>query len=325
MELGLIGGLIALAVAGMSWSLTGIVMSSAPRKGVDSSLVLLFGAVVALSIMAIWLVIERPTLQLDMIGCLAMYLVGGILNFTLLQLMSDAMQIGPNGVIWGIVQSGIIWPFTIGVIFFGDYFSMTRGCGMVLLLVALTLFGIAKPQGEAAHTHSRKWLVLATLAFVFCGIQQTISNIPSYFEVGRSINPLYRSVMARGGIVIGVLVYNLYRHFAEGFRYHLSQLARPALWGYVVMLQGFSLISTYFLLYPGQDALARAGIGSASYPLLVSACLIGFFLYSTLIMREKNRPIQYVAFACCLTGIVSICLKVDPLGDLFHWCVKFIG
>lgn len=320
MEYGLIGGLIALSVTGFSWSLTGIVMSSAPRKGVDSSLVLLFGAFVAMSIMAIWIVIERPPFRLEMIFPAAIYIVGGIFNFALLQLMSIAMQKGPNGVIWGIVQSGIIWPFMTGVIFFDVILTPTRGCGMVLLLIALALFGKAKPQGAAAHTHDHKWLILAFIAFVCCGIQQTLSNMPSYFESVRNISPLYRSMSARGGLVLGVLFYNLYRRIFHGFRLHISQLARPALWGYVVMIQGFSLISGYFLFYPGQDALARAGIGSASYPLLVSACLIGFFLYSTLVLREKNHPIQYIAFFCCLSGIIMICVQVDILGNLFRWC-----
>ena len=320
LEYGLIGGLIALAVTGLSWSITGIVMSSAPRKGVDSSLVLLFGAFVAMSFMAIWIAIEQPSLTVEMILPLAVYIIGGIFNFALLQLMSIAMQKGPNGVIWGIVQSGIIWPFMTGIIFFGVVLTPTRGCGMVLLLIALTLFGKAKPQGAAANTHDHKWLLLAFIAFVCCGIQQTLSNMPSYFESVRSISPLYRSMAARGGLVLGVLFYNLYRRIFQGFRLHISQLARPALWGYVVMMQGFSLFSGYFLFYPGQDALAKAGIGSASYPLLVSACLIGFFLYSTLVLREKNRPIQYVAFFCCLSGIIMICLQLDPLGALFRIC-----
>ena len=56
------------------------------------------------------------------------------------------------------------------------------------------------------------------------------------------------------------------------------------------------------------DALAKAGAGSIAYPLLVSSCIIGFFLYSVLLLKEKNRPIQYAAFILCLTGIVLISL-----------------
>ncbi len=88
------------------------------------------------------------------------------------------------------MQSGIIWPFATGVIFFNDIFTATSACGMVLLLVALALFGIAKPPGEVAKTADRKWLIFALLSFVFCGIQITVSNIPSYFEVGRNIDPV---------------------------------------------------------------------------------------------------------------------------------------
>lgn len=62
------------------------------------------------------------------------------------------------------------------------------------------------------------------------------------------------------------------------------------------------------LQYPGMDTLARCGVGSLSYPLLVGSCLVGFSLYSIFILREKNSYIQYTALGCCLAGIILICL-----------------
>ncbi len=91
MELTLAGGLIALTITGLSWSLTGVVMGSAPRRGVDPALVLLLGAVVAIAVMTICLAFNCPDFSFDMLGFAGLYLLSGILNFTLLQLMSLAM------------------------------------------------------------------------------------------------------------------------------------------------------------------------------------------------------------------------------------------
>ena len=57
------------------------------------------------------------------------------------------------------------------------------------------------------------------------------------------------------------------------------------------------------------DAMRAAGLGNVSYPLLVSSCIVGFFLYSLIFLREKVRPIQFLGLALCIGGIAAICVK----------------
>jgi len=302
----LIFGLIALTLTGFTWSLIGVVMGSAPKRRVDVSFVQFFGAAVSVLISIAVLFFLRPDWNASMLPATGCYLASGILNFLLLQLMSFAMQRGPNGIIWGIVQSGVLFPFLMGILFFSVPLPPVRAMGMILLISALFLFGKAKGGGSVKQG---EWLFPAFASFLLCGIQQCISNLPSYFPEWRMMSPVIRSLSCAGGSLLAAFLYNLILIVQKKKRLDLGQLRRVPLWIYVLILQGFGVVSAYFLLYNGMDALAKAGVGSIAYPLLVSSCIIGFFLYSTLILREKNRMIQYAAFLLCLCGIVLICIK----------------
>ena len=140
-------GLIALSITGLSWSLFGIVMGSAPKRGVDASFVQFFSGVVSILANGLLLWLIRPEWNSSMYIALLCYGVSGMLNFLLLQLMSIAMQSGPNGIIYGIVQSGVVFPFMMGILFFNVPRPPARISGMVLLIIALFLFGIAKGSG----------------------------------------------------------------------------------------------------------------------------------------------------------------------------------
>ena len=79
------------------------------------------------------------------------------------------------------------------------------------------------------------------------------------------------------------------------------------LWIFLVLWQFFNLAGAYLLLYPGMDALAKHGVGAIAYPLMVASCMVGFFLYSKLIIREKNTVLQYITLAGAVIGIVMSC------------------
>ena len=298
-------GLIALSITGLSWSLFGIVMGSAPKRGVDASFVQFFSGVVSILANGLLLLLIRPEWNSSMYIALLCYGVSGMLNFLLLQLMSIAMQSGPNGIIYGIVQSGVIFPFMMGILFFNVPRPPARITGMILLIIALFLFGIAKGSGD--DKKQGKWLIPALASFLFCGLQQCFTNLPSYYPDLAKLNPAARTLVNFFGVIFGAFWWNFIKIRFYGFKPDWKQLRSKYLWIYVLVLQGFGFFSSYFLLYNGMDALAKAGVGSIAYPLLVSSCIIGFFLYSTLILREKNRPIQVAAFFLCLAGIVLIC------------------
>lgn len=297
-------GIISLVIVGMSWSLTGAVMGAAPKKKIDPASVQLTGTVISIICCSILLCFTGeqnvPSAALFWGGL--SYFMSGVLNCIMLIIMSKAMQRGPNGIIWAIIQSAMIFPFLTGILFFGVKANFIRIMGMVLLLISLALSGLSRPNKT---TGNGRWKMLAFAAFIITGFVHNFANIPSYFESVQRITPYFRSLMGASGAFIAAFLLLIFQKKTKLF---IENTKSKWLWIFSMGLQFFSLIFAIYLFYPGMDTLARCGAGSLSYPLLVSSCLIGFFFYSLLVLKERNTPLQYASLACCLTGIVMICL-----------------
>ena len=300
----MIFGIIAMLLVGISWIVWGYVAGVANRRKLNMELMVACSAALGAAVsLPIALGKGLPDFTSPQVLVIMGWIVlGGILNFAQLQFMNRAMNFGPNGIIWAIIQSAMIFPFLTGILFFGVKANFIRIMGMVLLLISLALSGLSRPNKT---TGNGRWKMLAFAAFIITGFVHNFANIPSYFESVQRITPYFRSLMGASGAFIAAF---LLLFFQKKTKLFIENTKSKWLWIFSMGLQFFSLIFAIYLFYPGMDTLARCGAGSLSYPLLVSSCLIGFFFYSLLVLKERNTPLQYASLACCLTGIVMICL-----------------
>jgi len=304
-------GIFYLVIVGSSWALVGIIMGHAPKRGIDTGVLQLFAGLVPFTVsgvlFAAGIVPTFTTSLATAVLASGIYAASGLLNYILLQMMAQAMQRGPNGIVWGIIQSGLIFPFAMGMVVFDVPLTITRFIGMTALLGALALFAMAKDNGPAS---SRGWLRLSFMAFLVCGTQQMLNNLPSYIpEMRDGVSYYFRSFALACGVIIGFVLFNfvLRRNTECGKRFKAT-IAIPLFWKFVLVKQGFGLLSAYFLKYRGMDMLSKAGIGSASYPLLVGSCVVAFTLYALIGMKERNGRRQYVGLTLCIGGIILICV-----------------
>ena len=296
-------GIFSLVLVGLSWTVVGAVMGLAPKKKLDPAVLQLTGAVITVTACSFLL----PGTDINTIDGTTLFWVGldywatGALNCIMLILMALAMQKGPNGIIWAIIQSAMIFPFMTGMIFFGVEPKAVRIAGLLLILLSLALSGF----GKGNSSKKGKWKLMAFAAFLITGVVQNLSNLPSYFESAQKITPVFRTMGIASGVlstaVIRVLLQRNWSMFKENFK-------SKWLWIFTFALQFFGLIFAIIFQFPGMDALARCGLGSVSYPLLVGSCLVGFSLYSMFILKEKNSLLQFASLGCCLAGIIMICL-----------------
>lgn len=296
-------GILALIASGMSWVLVGAVMGAAPKKNVSAAAVQLYGALIAVLVGVVLLLILGGTAGIvkDFNKYLAAYFISGFLNCIGMSLMSDAMQKGPNGIVWTIIQSAMIYPFAVGIIFFNVEGTLIRYCGMAVIFTALLLFGFGKENSAG----SGNWKLPAFLGWLVIGAQQNMHILPSYFEAGRAMSPIMRAIFTSlGTIVCALLLMSFIRKQRAPVR---ESFCNKYFWIFVFGLQSVGLTVTYLLQFPGIDAMAKHGLGNASYPVMVSSCLIGFFLYSAFFLHEKIRLIHYLALLCCFCGIIMIC------------------
>ena len=312
-------GIIALCIMGSSWTLTGLVLGDAPKHAIPTSAVNRMGAIFSLvaSVVIMCMTGAYPHgSAMTFALTLFFYILTGFISAIMCLIMSLAMQAGPNGAIWTIVQSGTVWSFIGGILFFGVKATPARLCGICLLLLALFLYGRTKDSDTSSPTSSQpimlwgwrfSWLQLAFICFALVGIQHNITTIPSYFEQFRSISPIFRNLCVTIGSISGTFFWSITRHESHPFTFSHEILTNRRFWMYVLSLQFFGLLFAYTLFYPGMDILAKAGLGGMSYPLMVGSSIIAFTLTSFLLLKERMRPLQIAALVICIAGLLLLC------------------
>lgn len=300
----MIFGITAMILVGAGWTIYGGIMSKAPKEKVNISVLLFWAftlAFVLSTVCGVFQGIPQTTARGLAIALFAT-MISGFFNFWQLEIMSGAMQKGHNGTIWGIVQSGFILPFFMGILFFDVPLTWARGIGLLLALTSVILSGISQGAG------SGKWLIPAFAAFLMTGINQCMSNLPSYFPEAENVSSVWRTAGLSLGFILGAISCNIFS--LPGF---IRDIAAGAVtwkvWKYCLLLDGVNIISSYFFLYPGMDSLSESGVGAIAYPLMVCACLLVFDLYSLFILREKHTLVQWAVLLLCMLGVVGLSLN----------------
>jgi multidrug transporter EmrE-like cation transporter len=299
-----------MVIVGMSWCLVGLVMGDAPKKNVDTGLVQFWGAVVSTVASLVILFFTGSSSgevsQKWLLITLILYFSSGFLNFFMLQLMSKAMQSGPNGIIWSIIQSAMIFPFIVGMIFYNTGAGRMKIIGVILLLAALIGFGMAKDNSSKG---GNAWRWLSLLALLICAMQQNLATLPTYYPECRKVGSVFCTMASSAGLVAASVIFTLCTLTEEKRRQIKESFGHWNLWKYVIVLQGFSLITSYLLFYPGMFVMGREGLGMLCYPMMVGSCIVSFTLSSIWLLKEKMKPVQLAALIACIGGLILICTK----------------
>lgn len=311
----LVFGIFALLMVGASWCLVGIIFGDAPKRGVETALIQFTGAVATLlvgSCIAFFFMKPTPCGTKEILFTCATLFCGNFVNYFGLQAMSAGMRRGPNGAVWGIMQSALIFPYMVGLLLFAQAITVPNLAGIILVGIALVFFTMAKNQQELqpATAIRKSWRFYALLALAITALQQNISTAPSaYFESPKLISPILRSLCAAGGTLFAACIWIFVRYVRDrnSAGEMFSGLKNPWLYLYVLGMLPFNLFLAYVLLYPGLDAMGRAGAGSVCYPLMVGSCIVSFSLYSILKLREKVTALQISAIVLCLIGLSGLC------------------
>lgn len=299
-----------LVLSGLVWVSSGVVMGKAPKEGLDAGCIITLETLVAVPFVLLALLLSGfPTCTLTQMWAIAaISFACGFVNYLQLVDMSTAMQCGPNGIIWSIIQCGFIIPFLIGVIFFHTPIYAIRIAGVVALLISLNLMGFLGDKGHSAKV-SGNWKLPTFRGFIWTGLTQTFVGLPSYFGFIDDIGVLWRILWASIGLISSsVVLMSCSGKLSTTFRKYKEQFRIKKVWFYALFLKALGLSENAFLELPGIDILARHNAGAITMPLMVGSCIIGFELYAIAFLHEKRSFLQYIALLMCLFGTVAICL-----------------
>jgi multidrug transporter EmrE-like cation transporter len=288
-------------------------MGGAKKHGIDSSLMQLMSSLLTIVVCCALVVCGvYPSLDVSQqtgLYAFAMYFCVGASGYILNETMARAMERGPNGLVWGILQSGTVIPFIVGVLFHHVPTPPLRIGGMVMILMAL-LFMSSDRHDDSRKAEGKSWLYLSFVAFMICGLQQTINNEPSYSEeIRQGVHAVYRCLFLAVGSLLSAIYGQMRRGGLKTLRENVKRNFRlPFFWLFSFGEKAIGIFGTLYLTFNGMDRMAKLGYGAISYPVMVVSCIAGFSLYSILALREKCTWKSATGLVCCILGIIGLSL-----------------
>ena len=296
-------GFLLVLITGFCWIGIGIVVSKCSARGLNFNIVqgVNFSGAVLICAMVLagtgaW---SAPS---EIFGWrFLVSMLAGFTNFYTFVLASKAMKLGPNGLVWGIMQSGMIGSFLMGVIFFGEKPSLLRLVGLALILSGVMVMGLAK-DGKFSGK-GKSWVLYSFGAFLLVMATHCCNAMPSFFPVAAKISSFTRALGLFSGGLLGFSITTLpgmirNRNFGS---------KREWFSGWIFMALNISASALFF--YRGLDRLAQFGCGGLGYPIAIGICVAGFSLYSLLILKEKFSRLILSGLAAVCLGIVIIAIR----------------
>lgn len=301
-------GIIALALVSLTWVLLGIIAGKAPKLGYTMESVYLPGSIISMIFAAaIFMFTGVGTNEFaPLFWTAAAFFVNGAICFTKGLIISRVMQYGPNGIIWAIVQSAMIFPFIFGVTFYNVKLTIIRSVGMLLMIFALGVFAAAKNNQSSKSGGSGSWLLWTFLTMVLGGVDQIASSLPFYYPQPKKISPMYNIFWIMAGyFVIGIVVLCLKKDVRENLKCSVSKLS---FWVLCLALLPLAGVFAILFQFPGMRAMADNNLGAMTFPILVGSSVVLFTLYSAVILKEKLKTADFIALFICVTGQILLCI-----------------
>lgn len=298
-------GVVLVLLTGLLWSFIGVVLSYAARLKVWYPLLALFSSSIGVVVCLLFFsdteaILNTKTTDFSKLAVVMISsgVIGGIANLS----MQTAMSKGHHGITWSISQSALIGPFLFGVLFYGETAGGLRLGGLVCIVASLAAFGAnrsasGQKTGDSTNTISTGFL-WALLALVLFASQQILTVIPSkecWEDVGKLRTPL---------IFVGSIIMNSIM---------IITLRSPQKkWGLALLL-GLAMsvitIISRVLLFRALDILATFDSSAIGYPIAVGTCIIGFSIYSMVILKETINHKTALGLLLGICGIICICFQ----------------
>jgi multidrug transporter EmrE-like cation transporter len=293
-------GLVFTLITGLLWAAIGMAYSVMAQRRMSFFTVM--GPSFAVTAVLAWLVVPDHHMlssgAVERFGLLAAVMAGsGAITVGGMACMQAGMRRGHHGACWAVGQSALVAPYLCGVVLFGEQLVWQRALGVVLILGSIVALGRARTatDTEAAHGNGN-WFGLAIGSLALLSVAQSLTTLPSHWDgwsdAANLRVPLFFTGLSAAYLTAALVV---------GKIPDKAELC-------VAASLVFMGLPSHFCLYKAMDCLKPLQMVGAVYPLAVGTCILGFALYSLLVLKEKTTTFHIVGLAVGLTGIVLLSL-----------------
>jgi len=192
---------------------------------------------------------------------------------------------------WTVGQSAMVIPFLAGVMFLGDAMRVCGGLGIAVILCSLASFCKGDLDSESP---GQPWLGFALIAFVFLGVQQTLSSIPSSWDGWSDTAGLRVPIVLTAGAIPLVCAVVLRRvPIGQG------------IWGLALGYAALVVLGQ-MLLFRAMDNLRTEGRLSLAFPLALGTCIVIVSIWDIVTKRQWPDRFTMAGIVLGLAGVILL-------------------
>ena len=246
-------------------------------------------AVISLSV----LIFSDKMLSVPTVLCAILY---AVIVFSLQTVSITAMKVGAMSLTAISVMYGMIIPALAGPIFWKEPFGMLQAAGILMMSASLWL--LRERSGQRQGGASKKWIVLAAIAFVLSGMAGVMEKIHQSTEA-KDEKAMFVFVACLCMLSFSVVA-TLLSHRKEGRA--VNKEALLVLGAFSGMIVGFYSIVNL--------TLAGALDSMIYYPVANGGAMLLTVVVSFAVFKERLTPYKIVGAVVGLCGIVCLSIPI---------------
>ena len=202
-----------------------------------------------------------------------------------------------RAVLFSIQQMNFVFTYILSLLFLNEKITFCSGLGIILLFGAITGTGMLGSTAADRSLPDLRRLLIGVAASALCGCGQFafLAAGNNYLsEVHPGVKGLLTLIFCAFSYALDVSVERkeLQKNWRQVLRYGI-------LWG---ILAGLS----YRVLFETIDRMNEIGRSGLVYPIGCSVCILTFYLYSAIRLRDKISWRQMLMIAGIITGVVLL-------------------
>jgi len=243
-------------------------------------------------------VFARPFERLpELAGVMA---VAGVFNQGGVLLLAYGMTLGHSSVTWVLGQSAIVVPFVFSTVYWREEVGWVHWAGLASVLLSFLLVAGSRrgaKRGEnGADGAASRWLLVTACSFVCFGSGQICRLVPSHWGSLGSAGPLRVTIALAASATLFLVLLCVRRQRPERRAFlHALPVA-------------FCMLAGQHTFYKAADALAAHGLAAIAFPLGIGGSMVGFTIYTRLVLKEPFRRTTWAGVAAGTAGIVLLAL-----------------